>query len=153
MITLSVISVAAPGRELLDDLRRYAAVPDESQDALLLDLLQRAALVVQEYADESFLPCTFRMDVHGNGGGRVRLYQDVSRVVSVTDGVGNAVPFSLSGRILIPERSTEDLSVVYDTMPEEGGVARLRTVVIRYATALYDGLGRNELDSIISEVC
>lgn len=153
MIRLTLISADDIRCEWLQELRRYAAVPDDSQDALLLDLLQCAALVVQEYADESFLPCTFRLDVHGHGGGRVRLYQDVSRVVSVTDGEGNAVPFSLSGRMLIPERSTEDLSVVYDTMPEEGGVARLQTVVIRYATALYDGLGRDELDSIISEVC
>lgn len=153
MISLTLISAEDIRCEWLQELRRYAAVPDDSQDALLRGLLKRAALVVQEYADTSVLACSLRLDVSGNGDDRIRLYQTVSEVTGVTDGSGVDIPHSVSGREVILGRMSEDVSVTYRTEPLEAERERLAATVIRYATALYDGQDNAELTKIIQEIC
>lgn len=153
MIRLTLISAEDIRCEWLQELKRYAAVPDDSQDALLRGLLKRAALVIQEYADASVLACSFRLDVSGNGDDRIRLYQTVSEVTGVTDGSGVSVPYSRSGRDVILGRVSEDVSVTYRTEPLEAERERLAASVIRYATALYDGQDNAELTKIVQEIC
>lgn len=148
MIRLSLISTEGIGCEDLSELRRYASVPEESQDALLRKLMLRAAVAVQEYADESVIPCTFRLTVTDNTDTEVKLYQSVSEVVSVE----GASSWSLSGRILTLKGASGTVTVTYRTQPEEGERQRLMPVVLRYATALYDGLGSDELSAIVREV-
>lgn len=153
MIRLTIISAEDIRCEWLQELKRYASVPDDSQDALLRSLLKRAALVVQEYADSSLLACSFRLDVTDNEGSRIRLYQTVSDVTSVADGSGRSLGYSLSGNSVSLSTSSETVSIMYDTVPDEGEVGRLLPVTIRYATALYDGQDNTELTKIIQEIC
>lgn len=153
MIRLNLISSDDIRCDWLQELKRYASVPDDSQDALLRSLMKRAALVVQEYADSSLLACSFRLDVTDNGGSRIRLYQTVSGVTSVTDGNGGSLGYSLSGGCVSLSVPAETVSITYDTAPDEAEIGRLLPVAIRYATALYDGQDNTELDKIIAEVC
>ena len=153
MIRLTIISAEDIRCEWLQELKRYASVPDDSQDALLRSLLRRAALEVQEYADSSLLACSFRLDVTDNEDSRIRLYQTVSGVTSVTDGSGRSLGYSLSGNSVSLSTSSETVSIMYDTVPDEGEVGRLLPVAIRYATALYDGQDNTELTKIIQEIC
>lgn len=153
MIRLNLISSDDIRCDWLQELKRYASVPDDSQDALLRSLMRRAALEVQEYADSSLLACSFRLDVTGNEENRIRLYQTVSEVVSVTGGDGVSLGYSLSGSYVTLSVPSETVSIIYDTVPDEAEVGRLLPVAIRYATALYDGQDNVELDKIIAEVC
>lgn len=153
MIRLTIISAEDIRCEWLQELKRYASVPDDSQDALLRSLLRRAALEVQEYADSSLLACSFRLDVTDNEDSRIRLYQTVSGVTSVTDGSGRSLGYSLSGNSVSLSTLSETVSIMYDTVPDEGEVGRLLPVAIRYATALYDGQDNTELTKIIQEIC
>lgn len=153
MIRLNLISSDDIRCDWLQELKRYASVPDDSQDALLRSLMRRAALEVQEYADSSLLACSFRLDVTGNEENRIRLYQTVSEVVSVTGGDGVSLGYSLSGSYVTLSVPSETVSIIYDTVPDEAEVGRLLPVAIRYATALYDGQDNAELDKIIAEVC
>lgn len=153
MIRISIISAPDPDCGALEELRRYASVPDSSHDALLRGLLKRASMAVQEYADISVIPCTFRLTVDEYDGRPVRLYQSSPEIVSVNNGDGNPVAWSLSGSLLSISGGAGTLVVVYKTTPDEGEVDRLMPVVLRYATALYDGLGGDELSAILAEVC
>lgn len=137
----------------LQELKRYAAVSDDSQDALLKGLLYRAVLTIQEYADVSLLPCTFRLTVTDNESDRIRLYQTVLSVESVKDGKGEDIPFSVSGGRVQFGCMPETVVVEYTTSVEESSVCRFLPVVLRYATALYDGQDNDELSKIITEVC
>lgn len=153
MISLSLISAPTIPEQNLDEFREYASIPGHGHDVMLRDLLLRAALVVQEYADKSVLPCTFRLDVTEYGGGKIFLYQSPAKVLSVTGSDGSPLAWTLSGKSLSVERTSSDVSVVYRTEPVPGEAQRLMPVVLRYATALYDGQDGSELDKIITEVC
>lgn len=153
MIRLDLIECAEAGCPWLQELKRYASVPDDSQDALLRGLLKRAALVVQEYADRSLLPCRFRLTASGITGGRVRLYQTVSSVDSVRDAEGNDLQYTLSGNVVTLSPGTQCAVIEYSTGPADSEAGILSAVAIRYATALYDGQDNVELSKIVSEVC
>lgn len=137
----------------LQELKRYAAVSDDSQDALLKGLLYRAVLTIQEYADVSLLPCTFRLTVTDNESDRIRLYQTVSSVDSVKDGKGEDIPFSISGDTVELGYIPGSVVIEYTTSVEGSSVSRFLPVALRYATALYDGQDNDELSKIIAEVC
>lgn len=153
MIRLDLIECAEAGCPWLQELKRYASVPDDSQDALLRGLLKRAALVVQEYADRSLLPCRFRLTVSGVTGNSVRLYQSVSSVDSVKDAGGNDLPYTMSGNVVDISAEFSCAVIEYSTMPAESDLDMLSAVAIRYATALYDGQDNVELSKILAEVC
>ena len=153
MIRLDLISHDQPGIDWLQGLKRYASVPDDSQDTLLDSLLVRACTVVQEYADASLLACSFRLSVSGCDSQEIRLYQTVSTVTRVYDGSGNDIGYTMSGRCLKLSAPAGDLTVEYDTVPDQASVDMLLPVAIRYATALYDGQDNTELTKIISEIC
>ena len=48
-------------RGMLEDLKQYASIPDDSRDAMLTRILRNAALRVQEYADRPFLETTVKV--------------------------------------------------------------------------------------------
>lgn len=120
---------------------------------MLSGLLTRAAFVVQEYADTSVLACSFRLSVDSVEDRRVRLYQTVAEVLSVKDATGEDVPYTQEGRTVVLGNDAPAVSVEYRTVPDLGEQERLLPVVLRYATALYDGQDNAELTKIVQEVC
>lgn len=135
---------------LLPVLKRYAGAVDDSQDAVLQQMLTAAIMEVQSHADASIVPCELELRISNNGGRDVRLYQTPAEVVSVTDGGGSPVQYVQEGRALRTAGVHESLTVVYTTRPDEAESARLMPVVYQYATALYDGQ-TDELVKILSQ--
>lgn len=140
-------------RGMLEDLKQYASVPDESRDAMLTRLLRNAALRVQEFADRPFLETTVRLTaVPDAGNGIVRLYMGGGDIESCTDAAGDSVPFDpLPGGRLLVYRRNGPVTITYTTRPTEGDREALRHTIERYAMADYDGAESQELDRIMRE--
>lgn len=138
---------------MLAALKSYASIPDDSQDKMLLGLLRKAALRVQEYADRPFLvtECQVTATVP-EATGVVRLYMGGGEVTGCTDAAGEFVPFDPlpGGRLLVYRRGIP-VTVTYRTQPTEGDQQALYHTVIRHATADYDGADTQELNRILSE--
>lgn len=137
MIELNIIEREDPCIGWLDMLKKYASVPDDSQDALLNALLVKACLRVQEMADRSILGCTFELREDNVEDETVRLYQSVSDILYVRAADGRELGWSMRGKALRVYES--DVVVRYKTEARAGDVADLLPVVYQYATALYDG--------------
>lgn len=148
MIELSLIESDTPCMAWLDSLKTYASVADDSQDTLLLSLLLRACLRVQDMADKSILAGRFRL-IEDEAEGSVRLYQTVSEVVDVKDGEGNGVAWVRKGRRIIVD--SETVEVEYTTKPNPMDAEALMPVVFQYATALYDGEDSVTLANILKQ--
>lgn len=153
MIRLSLISSDNVSEQWLEAFRQYASIPSAGQDGMLSGLLRRAALVIQEYADASVLACSFLLSSDSVEDRSVRLYQTVAEVVSVQDADGEEVPYRLEGRTVVLGQDVGEVTVEYRTAPVSGEQERLLPVVLRYATALYDGQDNTELVNIIQEIC
>ncbi len=150
MITLNIIESSRPCVAWLEGLKAYAAVSDDTQDALLDSLLLRACLRVQEMADRSLLACTFRLEEDEVDRGVVRLYQTVAEVLTVTDGSGHAIAWAKGNRML-SVGTAGHVAVEYTTAPREGDIDELLPVVYQYATALYDGEDQRTLANILTQ--
>lgn len=138
---------------MLTDFKKYASIPDDSLDSMLLRLLKNAALRVQEYADKAFLPCTVRVTLPvPESTGIVRLYLGGGEVSEVVDDRGESVHYAAlpGGRLHVYSR-VGHVTVTYATAPNEGDQYALEQAVIRYATADYDGAETAELNQILSE--
>ena len=73
---IRIIQCGDPQADHLEQFKQYASVPDDSRDGVLLKMLKRAMLSVQEFSDTAILPCKFEMtvvDVYRDE--YVRLYQ------------------------------------------------------------------------------
>lgn len=150
MITLNIIESSRPSAAWLEGLKAYAAVSDDTRDALLESLLLRACLRVQEMADRSLLACTFRLEEDEVDRGVVRLYQTVAEVLTVTDGGGHAIAWAKGNRMLSVDTAGH-VAVEYTTAPREGDIDELLPVVYQYATALYDGEDQRTLANILTQ--
>lgn len=140
-------------RGMLEELKQYASVPDESRDALLNRLLRNACLRIQEYADKAILETTLRVSASiPEDTGIIRLYMGGGDVQECVDGEGNSIRFDPlpGGRLQLYRRGGE-ATVVYTTTPNEATREALRQTVIRYATADYDGATTQELNQILTE--
>lgn len=150
--TLSIVPPALYLYDMLGQVKQYASVADESRDGMLTALVQAAVLRVQEFADTALVATRLELTATPDAGGRVRLYEGGGAVESVqTEDGSQAVPFSALGAGAISVQTRRAVRVVYVTAPEEGEQVRLKPVVYRYATALYDGLGTDELNAILNE--
>lgn len=149
MITLDTIEIGAMPSGALDGFKAYAAVADNSQDMLLISMLTRAMLRVQEMADRSLLSCTFRL-TDDETDGLVRLYQSVKDIVSVKDGEGNAITYTKASRTLSVGHASS-VVVEYTTQANEGAIKELLPVVYQYAAALYDGQDSKALAAILMQ--
>ena len=149
MITLDTIEIGSLPQGCLDGFKAYAAISDESQDMLASSMLTRAMLRVQEQADRSLLPCTFRLE-DDEVDGLVRLYQNIDQIVSVKDGNGQAIAWARAGRTL-SVGMVQSVVVEYTTKVQEGNVIDLLPVVYQYAAALYDGQDSRTLASILNQ--
>lgn len=150
--TLSIVPPALYLYAMLGEVKQYASVADDSRDAMLTALVQAAVLRVQEFADTALVATRLELTATPDAGGRVKLYEGGGAVESVqTEDGSQAVPFSALGTEAISVQTLGAVRVVYVTAPDEGEQIRLRPVVYRYATALYDGLGTDELNAILNE--
>lgn len=154
MITLKTLEIAEPKREHLSMLKQYASVPDDSRDALLKTLLNRAMRIVQEAANKTLLPSTLELTVsdrHQMYEDTVHLYQDPDEIISVTDGEGVAIDYVRSGRFLCHLPYVDTIIVDYTTKPALPEADALLAVVLQYATALYDGADSATLNQILAQ--
>lgn len=140
-------------RGMLEDLKQYASIPDDSRDAMLQRILRNAALRVQEYADRPFLETTLRLTAEVPAGtGIVSLYMGGGDISGCTDAAGEFVRFDPlpGGRVQLFQREIA-VTITYTTKPTEWDREALYHTVLRYATADYDGAETKELNAILSE--
>ena len=154
MLNFRLTDVAQPCRAHLEAFRNFAAVSGEATDALLLDMLRRAMLAVQEWEDKSLLAARATLVVldRDDPAGPVHLFLTPSEVVTVEEPLsGEPLEYSLVGTELIPSWRTRNVRVVYDTAPEKADIDALMPKVYRYAAALYDGDDSAALARILQE--
>jgi len=140
-------------RGMLEDLKQYASIPDDSRDAMLQRILRNAALRVQEYADRPFLEtqCRVTADVP-MAGGIVQLYMGGGDIDECVDADGEFMRFDpLPGGKVQCFRRGVPVSITYTTRPTDGDREALYHTVLRYATADYDGAETKELNQILTE--
>lgn len=144
MVRLEVIEMAEPSCSALDALRAYAAVSDAGQDYLLSMALRRAFSMVQSFADVALLAGTFRVSADDHNG-TIRLYMG-GKATEVT----GASSFVQRGDI-VHVGTDGYCEVVFRTEVSPADYDRLFPVVLKYATAVYDGKDSRELNQILRE--
>lgn len=150
MITSRIIDSEKASEQALQALKSYAGISDDSQDYLLTSMLNRAFLKVQEYEDVALLASTIEVTVTDKEDEFVKLYQGAAEILSVTNAEGAAITHKLiSARQLRVSGSV--VKVTYTTEPTDENYQYLLPVVLRYATALYDGADVAELNKILWE--
>lgn len=149
MVRLEVIEMAEPEATDLAKLKAYAAVSDDGQDSVLMMALRRAFDVVQRNADVALLPGRFRICAEDHPG-IVNVYMG-GKVQAVTDGNGLAHSFNQRGRT-VSVGTDGYFEIEFTTEVNAADYDRLLPVVMRYATAIYDGEDTKVLNDILKEV-
>ena len=147
MVRLEVIEIEQPSEYALESLMAYASVSDEGQKDILAECLVRAFDMVQRASDTALLSGKWRISADDHSG-TLRVYMN-GKVESVTDGT-SPVMYNQKGRNVYVG-TDEYCEVVFTTEVNEAEYARLLPVVLRYATALYDGKEGRELNAILRE--
>lgn len=147
-----IIEAGDPLYDHLEQFKMYASVPDNTRDGMLLKILKRAMLTVQEYADKALLPCVIELTAYDvEPGEALRLYQGGREVVSVTDREGVDVDFTPdSGRVIINRRASS-VTVTYTNEVVVADAERLQPVCWELATAIYDGEEASRQASILKK--
>lgn len=147
MVKLRVIEQGAPTDGVLMMLMKYAAVFDEGQKEILSSCLVRAMDIVQRTADVALLPGRWRI-VASEYNGEIKVYMG-GVVENVSGRQGEAIPFKQYGdKVFV---SGDYAEVVFATEVDPAQCDVLLPVVLKYATALYDGEGAVVLNSILKE--
>lgn len=124
----------------LEQLRKYASVPDDTQDQLLNELLRSAMLSVQEHSDVALLPCTFELTVTDVlAYCPIRLYQGASEVLSVTSYDGTPLQYKQGDGCVILPYSATCVTITYKNAVNIVEAQKLMPAVWQLATAIYDG--------------
>ncbi len=147
MVRLEVIEIEQPSEYALESLMAYASVSDEGQKDILKECLVRAFDMVQRASDTALLSGKWRISADDHSG-TLRVYMN-GKVESVTDGT-SPVMYNQKGRNVYVG-TDEYCEVVFRTTANAIEYARLLPVVLRYATALYDGKEGRELYAILRE--
>lgn len=148
MVKLDVIESERPSAVSLDMLRQYAAVSDTSQDHLLSMALSRAFSMVQRSADVALLPGRYCVKADDHRG-EVRVYMG-GKAVLVRDAQGKTINYRQAGAVVyVPTEGY--VEVEFTTTVSDDDYVRLLPVVLKYATAVYDGAASNELNAILRE--
>lgn len=148
MVRLDVIAMEDPCEGALDALKRYAAVSDDGQDSILMMALKRAFVMVQRYSDIALLPGKYCVKAEDHDGD-VRVYMG-GNVVRVLDGNGSPVRYTQKGST-VHVGTDGYVAVEFITTANAVEYDRLMPVVLRYATAVYDGALAPELNGILKE--
>ena len=147
MVKLSVIEQGTPTDGTLDMLMKYAAVFDKGQKEILSSCLVRAMDMVQKYADVALLPGKWRI-VASDYPGEIKVYMD-GVVEAVKDRHGLPIPYQQFGNKVMV--SGDYAEVVFTTEVSAAQYNTLLPVVLKYATALYDGSDAVVLNAILKE--
>lgn len=147
MVRLEVIEIEQPSEYALESLMAYASVSDEGQKDILKECLVRAFDMVQRASDTAILSGKWRISADDHLG-TLRVYMN-GKVESVTDGT-SPVMYNQKGRNVYVG-TDEYVEVTFTTTANAIEYARLLPVVLRYATALYDGKEGRELNAILRE--
>lgn len=140
MIRLTTIETGEPTQEMLIDLRKHAAVPDKSQDALLMSYIRKALPMVQDAADVSLVPETLVLEVtEREDNSPIRLYKTIDRVISVVDGDGQPVPFKVAAGFVKPGVFTPEVVITYTTKVIPAAAKEHIYDLCDYAANLYAG--------------
>lgn len=147
MVQLKVIEQGKPSADALSMLMMYAGVSDEGQKEILSSCLVRAMDMVQRYADRALLPGKWRI-VASDYKGEIRVYMG-GKVEYATDRHGSIIPYQQFGdKAYVGGDYAE---VVFTTEVEQAEYDVLLPVVLKYATALYDGEEARVLNEILKE--
>ena len=147
MVKLSVIEQGRPSDGALNMLMKYAAVFDEGQKEILSSCLVRAMDMIQRTADVALLPGRWRI-VASEYNGEIKVYMG-GMVENVSGRQGEAIPFKQYGdKVFV---SGDYAEVVFTTEVDPAQYDVLFPVVLKYATAIYDGEGAVVLNSILKE--
>lgn len=148
MVRLEVIEMQEPSSEALDALKAYAAVSDSGQEHLLVMALRRAFGMVQQQANRALL--AGRLIVKAADHGRnLRAYMG-GQCVSVKDGDGAEVSWHQRGEFVYVG-TDEPVEAEVVTHVNAADYDALLPVVLKYATAIYDGKESRELSQILRE--
>lgn len=151
-ITLRVVTSADPTAEQLQQFKRYASVPDCSQDAILMKILKRAMLAVQDFSDTAILNCTFRLvEQNVSAGDLIRLYQGGTTVLGVKDKYNRYVPYTQMGGCIHADQPVDIVTVEYQNTVDPAEAEKLMPVVWELATAIYDGEDTTAQGSILAK--
>lgn len=148
MVRLEVIEMQEPASEALDALKAYAAVSDAGQDYLLAMALRRAFGMVQQQADRALLAGRFIVKAADHGR-NLRAYMG-GQCVSVKDGDGADVSWHQRGEFVYVG-TDEPVEAEVVTHVNAADYDALLPVVLKYATAIYDGKESRELSQILRE--
>lgn len=148
MIRLEVIELQEPTCEALDALKAYAAVSDDGQDYLLAMALRRAFGMVQQTANRALLAGRYIIKAADHPR-TLRAYMG-GQCVSVKDADGAEVSWHQRGEfVYVGTDEAVEAEVV--THVNAADYDALLPVVLRYATAIYDGKESRELSQILRE--
>lgn len=138
---------------LLNEFKQYASVPDDSRDGLLTHLLRSALLAVQASADKALVETTMQLatDVDPEDP-YVDLYLGGGTIESVLDEDGADVDYKLIPPATLRLYGSGRIIVKWTTQPQKGSLEEYKSVVLRYATALYDGEDSATCNKILLEV-
>jgi hypothetical protein len=148
MIRLEVIETHEPSAEALDALKAYAAVSDEGQDYLLAMALRRAFGMVQHAANRALLAGRYTIKASDHGR-TLRAYMG-GVCVSVKDGDGAEVAWHQRGEFVYVG-TDEPVEAEIVTRVNGADYDALLPIVLKYATAVYDGKESRELSQILRE--
>ena len=137
-----------PTMEALDALKAYAAVSDDGQDALLLMALRRAFGMVQQTANRALLAGRYKV-LAADHPRTIRAYMG-GQCVSVKDSDGAEVSWHQRGEFVYVG-TDEPVEAEVVTHVNAADYDALLPVVLRYATAVYDGKESRELSQILRE--
>lgn len=147
MVKLKVIEQGTPSDGTLSMLMKYAAVSDEGQKEILSSCLVRAMDMVQRYADKALLPGKWRI-VASDYRGEIKVYMG-GTVEYVSGRQGQSISHQQFGNTVYV--GGDYAEVVFTTEVEQAEYDALLPVVLKYATALYDGEDSKELNAILKE--
>ena len=155
MIDYRLSNVADPTAEQLAGFKVFISANGAETDAFLTSILKRAMMAVQDWEDRTLLAADATINATGredDPGAPVLLYgSPVADTIEVFNAAGEAVAFSLVGRLVVPSYRTAALYIGYTTAPDAADLAYYMPKVYRYAAALYDGDGSADLARILQE--
>ena len=147
MIDVNIIEKEEVPAGWRQQVKAYASIADNAQDSLLLAMLTKAVLSVQQKANKSLIACTIELREDEIEDNSIRLYQPVAQVLSVKD---KAAELYWEPRGHCIRVYGDSATVLYRTEPRPADIDALLPVVFQYATALYDGEDKQTLANILA---
>lgn len=155
MIQVRILQCNDPLADHLEQFKQYASVPDDSRDGILLKMLKRAMLAVQESSNVAMLPCKLEVMLAPVWpGDTIRLYQGGKTILSVKDSQGEDLTYAREGdiiKILETPKTWSTAVVVYQNEVIVPEAEKLQPVVWQLATAIYDGEDASVQNAILRQ--